>query len=354
MGTTESVVRIKDAGSEGINAVSRPISLLKIYHTPYIDSTGIPLSSDRSYPDLIKDIDWDYQPAPSTFRGSPSRYPDGSPHVVPISGLERNRLRDNYPKMLLMLGELREQYIRYKRGDSDIATLPTPLTIAEMREFLRGLIHLPHYLVHRGKNPVPSQGVLAPSVLLLSNSAAGSLAALETYATVRKPRSNKVPEPENVIADVERGSNLMGEKTMCVAAPAQMNHFLSAVINGSGQESGVTAPLVSPKETFSFFEFGHHAYVVQEFLGELWAKDNEVYKAIGKQIKNGHNPRRYQAHLDIFLREAEFAIIRMQPFQDRINVLLGRSTSGKPLKFEEFGVAGFKMPALLEMPRRRS
>ena len=209
------------------------LGIFDMADAPLVDVQGVPLSSDRGEQKLHTGIDFEYQACP--FADSSSRFPDGAPHEVPMSGLERRRLGENYPGMLATLKAFRDYYINEKRsitGNSPSEALST----YEAREVMMGLVYTPHYLVYRSSNAVGARGELPTDMIVLSNVGSGSLAALsayiETYEDGANEFYNKIPNVEQMIEEAEIRGRMVGEKTVCVASPDQMKHFLTAIING--------------------------------------------------------------------------------------------------------------------------
>lgn len=65
---------LKDLGSTGETS---SIGVLEVFRGPYVDTTGISISSDREE-ELAGGIDFDYRACP--YHDSPSRFPNGKPH----------------------------------------------------------------------------------------------------------------------------------------------------------------------------------------------------------------------------------------------------------------------------------
>ena len=191
--------------------LTRPLRVVDIFVNSYTDSSGIPLASDRDDPRLIQGIDFQKQPNP--FRTSPSRYPNGKPHEVPVSELERERLRQFYPEMLSLLGRVRSTYITETRKKTG-RNLDASLTLSESLSILSGLSYLPHYLAHRSTRPFALQGELPPQVIVLSNAASGSRGAMYAFADLHiddPDVEELVPDKTEAIAAIERMGSLISE-----------------------------------------------------------------------------------------------------------------------------------------------
>ena len=326
---------------------ARGINLLKIYHTPYVDTTGIPLSSDRRHPSLVADIDFEYQSCP--FSGSPSRYPNSQPHQTPLSGLERRRLGENYVTMQATMNDLRGQYIRLFRDGENSGD--DPMTVTEMQQFLRALIFLPHYLVQRGENPVPAKGALSPSVIALSNSSAGVLAALESFLQVNQKDQNNeslVPDPSAMIEAAEKVGHMVGPKTVCAASPALMRHFIGAVVYGVDKNTRRNEfPVLDETEAESLFAFGPLAYLVHEEIGAFSMMDTHAAWMISIGMRNDVSRQQIREEIRGFRAKAQPVLDTLHQRETQLNQTLGRYPRSEKLTLDSFEIAGFKMPGVM-------
>lgn len=351
MAIAEKGLRIIPIASESEGATKPPaISIFQIWDTRYLDTSGIPSSSDRGNPEVVKEIDWDYQPNP--FKNSPSRYPDGQSHSTPMSGLERRRLAETYPTMLSILAVIRNSYLKLIDGKTDTRALSS----LEMQRILRGLMYLPHYLSLRGKNPIPPKHALDPAFITISNSASGTLGALEAYLEQRgyNPKDlTSPPDSEKMIEAAEKTGAMVGEKTLCVASPQQMQHFMNAVINGPETHRNTfdVTHWFDESEVFSIIKFGDQAYNANEKLKILWSIDLETESRVGRDVNKNKNPRRLKRVLpviDEFRKESSAILYQLNANQLGINYALGRDSRIQPLTLESFASKGFKMPGILK------
>ncbi|GEM_PF-5551151 len=339
-------------GSLEVKDVLQPpaISVLRIKTTRIIDSSGIPLASDRD-PKLAEGIDFEYQEFP--FHNSPSRLLQNQPdpaHSRPMSGLERRRLAESYTSMIAIVNYVRRGYL-----ETVANTEPGPLTARELQEVLHGLFYLPHYLALRGKNPIPAQHALPPVVIALSNSASGSAGALDGYLKKHgnsQEAWNNPPVPEEMIEVIEtlESKPLVGGKTVCVASPEQMRHFFAAVINGAHMPKATfdASSFLEISETPSLIEFGKHAFYANELMNGLKTLDEKAAALIKKQSRNGRNPRHVRKTRDSFLGETHRLLGELAVSEHRINSALGRSLRIRELSLGEFESQGFEMPGILK------
>lgn len=203
---------------------TEPVSYMEVVSVPLVDNRGIPLSSDRAPKELIQDLDFEYKPCP--FRDSPSRYPDGQPHEIPVSGLEQRRLVEHYDMALGLAAGVRQRLF----PDKGSASLSNYETI----QVLQSLKWLPHYLAFRGGSQY-NTGRLHPGVVITSNCAAGTLgglyAGLEDRAQVENEAVGLPPEAAQMIAASEKRGTMIGENTVCAASPRMMKKFIEATSN---------------------------------------------------------------------------------------------------------------------------
>ncbi|MDP3941535.1 MAG: hypothetical protein Q8Q49_04470 [bacterium] len=329
----------------------RGISILQI-NQAFIDSTGVATTSDRR-PELIKDgIDWDYQS--NTFYDSSSRYPGGQPHEKQMSGFELRRLQQNYPAMLTLIRAVRDDLISSSQGKGSEATKRI-LTADEMGEVLHALMYLPHYLAHRAQTPIPPMYVLPPAVIILSNASSGANGALEGYLDTYEYSEGKVPDVEKMIADAESRGSMVGEKTVCVASPDRMKHFMHAVIEGPKQNEGRfdLSAILGKEEILLLRMFAEDAYYAHNNISAFKGYDLAKSETLKKHIKNKHNPRHFRTEITDFLAESKSIIFDLNLKQVRVNFALGRQQDATPLTLDSFEAIGFHMPGLLRRIGRR-
>lgn len=238
--------------------VHRAISFFEVTETFYVDSTGIPLSSDRREPDYVNQIDFQYRP--NAFKNSPSRYLGGKPHPIPVSGLEQRRLGETYRDMMGIVETVRDGFVGHFTKHKDPSR---PLDVIETSKLLDALTALPHYLTFRTVKSFSPQGEIPPSVIVLSNSASGSKGALEAWIELHQQEvafHRKTPDVEEMIEITENIHTMapVHGKTVCAASPAQQRHFLEAVIHGPSEKSIVAdnADLLREEEVEAFVKFG--------------------------------------------------------------------------------------------------
>ena len=243
--------------SENVPQLALPVSIFEMNMTYITDVTGIPLDSNRSQDNPhTASIDFELQKCP--FSDSPSRFPDGVPHEKPMSGLERKRLNEHYQQNLSAFKYLRDILIT-AREDEDTAR---PLSIRETRDLLSGMAFLQHYLVYRAENSLESTGQIPVDIILDSSVARGALVATELF--VRNEEYSNIDidtaifDPKILVEDAEKAGMMVGEYTVCVVSPKQMDHFFQAIIFGNSIESGLgnIENLVKPYEVQKLVEFG--------------------------------------------------------------------------------------------------
>ncbi len=327
------------------------VNVLEIVGAHISDSTNVPLVSDRAPKRLTAGIDWQYQSCP--FQNSISRYPDGKPHETPISGLERKRLQDNYPRSLSIVKVIRDTFVANTRtsGENNVQSL----NALEMRGILRALSYFPHYLTLRASNPIPARGALPPEIVVLSNAAAGTLGSLEAYlgpqedpAFLRMP-----PKVEEMIMASEELGTMVGDKTVCVASPEQMRHFISYIVNGDEryQERFDITPFFTPdKEIAPLCVFGQETYLSHTGIEKFRMLDSLASEDIKRHIKKRHNPRRIRSIMNEFSQLSKRLLHELNQRQEAVNMSLGRRPRDQ-ITLDMFEAVGFKMPAILRNKR---
>lgn len=296
------------------------VRITEVHAATFIDSTGVPLTSDRGKPEAIKDIDFDYRP--NTFRTSPSRYPDGKPHEIPVSGLEQRRLGESYRDMMQTISEVRNGFIdmlSYPKAKTE------PLNAHEFLAVLGVLRFLPHYLAYRSHNPMAQNGEIPPMVMVLTNSASGTKGALGAWMDVHESEVdylNKVPDVDEMITLIENIGSMApkGGKTVCAASPAQQRHFMDAVIYGPSDKSKSQSEhsFMPSTEIPSLIRFGYAINSASGLLGEILRLDH-VNAQIIEGLKNASSV------LNVGEEETTSAIQRVsEKFIEGVKPLLSR------------------------------
>ncbi|MEX2007616.1 MAG: hypothetical protein WD992_02490 [Candidatus Levyibacteriota bacterium] len=317
--------RERPAG-ENIGNSAPPVSIAEIYFTPYTDVSGVPLSSDRGRPDLVKGIDFEYQS--NRFRASPSRHPGGSPHKIPVSGLEQRRLSESYSTMLGIVRAVRDAYLeRTRSSGSDVQG---PLNTAEALDVLTGMQFLPHYLRFRSRNPLPVQDTIPKEIVVLSNAASGSRGAIGALIDLYKNEPDllaKIPDINEMVDEIERLGRMVGEKTVCAASPAQIRHFLGAVLNGPPEQfekSDIVGGLLDEQEVLSLVAFGQAVYFGIIMMEELKELDAATMEYANKRLQEPHPAKDIRKALEDYLSACEERVINIEVQQIRVGALLGR------------------------------
>lgn len=304
---------------------SQQLTLIVMGDSPLTDVDSIPKDSDRDpygYK-LHEGIDFRYQPCP--YSNSPSRYPDGAPHTIPMSGLERDRLAENYYEILGNLSFVRDYYLEQTRDGED---RKEPLTIYDTREVLMALNYASAYLVYRSEYPVKGLGELPTDLIVMANAAAGSLAALGSYMLVQKGEGDEyldqVPDPQQMIEESEKSGRLVGEKTVCAASPELMAHFFKAVIEGPTRTGEGSLPkFVDQSELSNLFAYGKAMYEGVGTINKLRVVDTEVYAMLNKLYASGRREEMYRV-AESYLQHVSKEVTLMLINQAAANFALGR------------------------------
>lgn len=248
-----------------------------------VDSTGVPRSSDRGNPELRKHLKFDMRQTP--FTDSPSRIQADAEDPKPMSEFERKRLANHYAELLSIVGAVRARYITEVRNQGNWMGEVAPLTSKETKEVLSGLFHLPDYLVHRANNSVEPFGVMPPALIIMSNAASGTLGALVGYLNKYGESAMKFVTPPSAkemikIAEEDPEAPMVGAKTVCVASPKLMHHFIGSVVHGPGsyyRDAFDLSEWVSADEYVNMVKFGDHSYEVSDLIGGLVRVDKKSY-----------------------------------------------------------------------------
>jgi len=163
--------------SPEILGASTPLFWRDIARTQITDSSHIPHQSDRAPMGLQQGIDWRMRPWTDPKSASRLQADIPEDERAPMSGLEEERLDANFRKILLFALYIRDGYIESRQEvgeDIDPSSLDTASNIA-----IHGALKvLPYYLIYRRQNHVAPLGQLPPSLIVLSNSAAGAIGGL--------------------------------------------------------------------------------------------------------------------------------------------------------------------------------
>lgn len=302
----------------------------------------MPLSSDRECPEIAEKIDWQYGKCP--YKNSPSRNPHGVPHKIPMSFLERDRLSQAFPDMLQIVEDVRQVFIA-ERG------LSADLLLYDARALLKGLKFLPTYLVARGDNAFSPDQVLPPTLIVLSNSASGSLGATGSLLD----RNLLNPDPANVIAvpDVDKAigyteeiGSMVGQKTVCAAYPAMMKRFINTAVHGR-EVSDRQPPMsertkfniwdfLKPEELPSLIDFAESLEFCHEAFAVLSHFDFEASTKLKEHIKKKHSDRRMRQVVADYIAKAELTMHAVVAHQVRMNVCLGRESFVAGTSLEDY------------------
>lgn len=312
------------------------VGITEVHAAKFIDSTGIPLTSDREMPEVVKNIDFDYRP--NSFRTSPSRYPNGAPHEIPVSGLEQKRLGESYRDMMQTISMVRDGYagtLPYKKDKTK------PLSAHEFLVVLDIFKFLPNYLTHRAEKPLKPNGELPPVVMVLSNSASGTKGALGAWMDIHESEAGymeKTPDIDEMIELIE-GLGTMVKKTACAASPAQQRHFMDAVLSGPSDKSMSSGGLsfLTREEIPNLVKFGSAMNKGSGFLAEIIRLD-----AVADQMVRGIRdasalvPGREQETVEAikgisqrFLGQTRPLIVALDAVESQMNTALGREASAR-------------------------
>jgi hypothetical protein len=288
-----------------------PITSAHIHQTIFIDTMGIPLTSDRG--DLTHTQGIDFKYVPNNFKDSPSRYPNGRPHPIPMSGLEKDRLEASYGSLLPLVGRVRQNFIQYSREETGIEP-SEPLNVDEALKVLFGLAYLPHYLVYRTRGPFAPMGQIPFEIFILSNAAEGSRASIAAFMEENRDDPElfaRIPDVEEAIDASERLKRMVGDKTVCVASPKQMKHFIGSVIDGSEKLGECTFEEILPDDEIrSLVEFSSGYFDARLRTNALQNIDEWLAANIQDALEKKIDTRRinqaiqpYYSHIQKLLRE---------------------------------------------------
>lgn len=322
------------------------VPIVEILGARYIDRSGIPLDSNRN-PLLVEGIDFKLQPNP--FIDSPSRYPDGHSHLAPMSGLERQRLKENYQYMVGALRFVRDAYVASIRPEE---SRREPLNTQEAINILIGLTFLPHYLAFRTKKAVNVSGKLPESIIVLSNAASGSTGALFAYEELHSRDQDfptQVPDPEEMLSEIEKRGSMVG-KTVCVASPQQIKHFLRAVVDGAIQNyQNDLEGILNAEEIPQLIAFGRAMYHGRETMHLLKKLDVLTSKEMQRHIKKKRD-KKVKALAANYLNEGGRLMTGLTVDQIQVDEALGRNTIEKGIRLEDLNEAlKLKTPDLISI-----
>ena len=303
---------------ESLDGLAPHVPLKTIVETDTLvaDVTGIPLLSDRG--PLGQEIDFSYRECP--YKNSPSRYPDGQPHEVPMSELERRRLGESYPDIRRLLLAVREA----KMGNVDPET---EMSVSSALSILGLMQYLPRYLVNRAQKPVDPES-LPVRLVTASNSASGSIAAIGAFARGRV--FQRLPQGEVLLAGAEAQGAMVGKKSVCVASPRMIVHFLDTLRAGDpklshGTVEEETGGLLRQDEVPRATTFGDLQETVGPVLGELNGVDRTVVEPLRKFNPKKHNARKIRGPLGELEAQLRHTVSALGQISASSNLMLGRS-----------------------------
>lgn len=260
------------------------------------DETGIPLKSDR-VPELAEGIDFEYIACP--FADSPSRMQLDLPpeERIPISNLERRRLKQSYPRIKRLVLSMRDAYTQEFDVDPE-----QPLNVEEATRIMASLSALPIYLTQRYRRPVDATGALPQYIVVGSNGGSGAVGALNGF----RFNSWALPTPsgEEAQAKVESENRLVSQKTGCAASPHQITDLFRVLAHGNpkvtrGDIEEETDGLVLPSEFRLILGMGQVVDKLEAADYPMQVAEAIFLTQIG-QHKKKHNPRRMNVAVESY------------------------------------------------------
>jgi hypothetical protein len=304
--------------------------------TTITDENGVPLESDRRNPP--ESLDFDYQLCP--YSDSPTRYPDGSPSSIPMSGLEHGRLMKSYPRIRRELLATRAAYLSLF-GMSDDYELSTQDGI----NILCAIQGLPTYLTERVKNPVSTQNELPQHLVVAANCASGGIGGIGSFTNGRIYDRIPLDTGATILnaAENEPSGGLVGDKTACAAPPNMIRQFINLLRDGNevinyGTLEEETDDLLTRSELPNALSVGLNMESVLVYNEVLQQADYELSKLLEKFNPRKHNPRRIRSGLDDFSEALSLFVSGCYNASSSINIALGRAAN-RPGEFERV-VAG--------------
>lgn len=295
------------------------------------DETGVPLSSDRVSPPI--DIDFEYTKCP--YLDSPTRSPGGRPGKIPMSGLERDRLRQSFPEIRRSLLAIRAGYISMLGLEQD-----KEFTVEDGLNVLSIIQGLPTYLTERSAHSVPINDSLPQHFIVGSNASSGAMAAIGAYAQGR-PRII-MPEGDVLLhaAETLPGSGLVGKLTVCAAAPSMIKQYLDLVRQGSqvvefGSVEDETSGLLTTKELGNALLLGVHLESLHGINNDIFNSDCLCLEVLEKYNHRKHNPKKARRAYEDFIADLKSLIPRYDRASYFMNVALGR-TGEREGEFDKF------------------
>ncbi|HVZ11960.1 MAG TPA: hypothetical protein VG965_02930 [Patescibacteria group bacterium] len=324
-----------------------PVNVIELFKLPITDSTGIPLKSDRDDPEVITGINFDY--GPSIFKSSPSRYPGGEPVSTPMSRLEQRRLGHAHAEMSVIMEYVKSRMYPLQREDESLNT-------QQLHNLFNVLRFMPYYLVSRRDNTLQARGEIPPAFIILANGAAGSNAAIGAYS---KRFDNDLeilasrPTATELKDAAEDSGEMIGEKSICVASPQQMEQFLNEAIKPPEIDSELSSfeGLLQDDEVASYVKFAVYAASAFSRIEVLKSEDKKHATFFEEIAKTGifMNPVALELLRSQISEEYDTLLKSIYSDQRYMNLFLGRSAEiDKPKLNEVSGMLGLKMFALLD------
>ncbi len=303
------------------------------------DVTGVPLNSDRGETVPV-DIDFAYQACP--YSDSPSRYPDGQPHEMPMSGLERDRLFESYARVRKLTLAVRDAYMNEKPEDYE-------LTVLDGLNIFAALQYLPKYLVNRAENPVPADQ-LPQHIVVGANCASGSIGAIGAFA--RGNIIQLLPPAEVMMAAAEEEGSLVGSKTVCAAPPRMIRDYLETLRSGKsitrkniGAESD---GLLKDGELRHALIFGQNIDMIMPTITRLQEVDSAIAGFISAYDPESDDPSILEKFTEVWSGNIRFTIDLLQQISSNVNLALGRQPFEKDdfssvIKENQFGLVSIEL-----------
>lgn len=296
----------------------KPLTDIIAVHHEITDISGVPLDSDRT--PVPNDIDFEYTACP--YKDSPSRFPDGQPHPMPMSGLERQRLISSFPLVRRQLLASRAAFLDLHGYDDT-----HDLTMDEGLVILGSMQCLPSYAVNRLRKPVPASGVFPQHLIVGANSASGAMGAL---GATRRAQNEPLPTGGQAVAATEAEGSMIGSKTVCAAPVHMMTGFLELLRRGTEKvkHSGIemeTEGIITLKEFGRLASFGYYYEALLATHEAKYQADRACWPAIDAYNPQKHNPRRAIAAIKKLKQDLQPAIQSYRAISMHLNQELGRN-----------------------------
>jgi hypothetical protein len=144
---------------------------------------------------------------------------------------------------------------------------------------------------------------------------------------------------------------MVGEKTVCVASPALMNHFITSLLEGPDSEfahSFDTWSFLSREEVGSMLAFGMHAYSAKDTLEGFMGEDKRMAEELKKYRRKKRLHRHVEPKIQQYQQLSESVVANLNEQQIGMNRALGRRIFDGRLNISIIeSEVGLKMPALL-------